>query len=190
MNKARFIAIVAGTVLIAVIATACQAAWGQNQPTQSVTTPVPPATSVRYVGEFSLTPSSGLPGTIVKATGNGFSPDSELKIVWQGINGSWNVNKDDGTFHGRQFTDDLQPITTVRADDTGQFETHFTVPDGFGFEHDVRVINQDGVTENQAAFEVSMQASISPPGGPAGTPIAIELRGVGWRPLENSWTVL
>jgi len=175
---------VAVTVLVAVIATACQAALGETRSTQT------PEASVKYVGEFSLTPSAGLPGTIVKATGTGFGPNSELKIVWQSINGSWSVSKDDGTFHGRQFTDDLQPITTVKTDTEGQFETYFTVPDGFGFVHDVRIINQDGITENQAAFEVTMQASISPSSGPAGTPITIELRGVGWRALENSWTVL
>ena len=93
-------------------------------------------------------------------------------------------------FHGRQFQDDLQPITTVRTDAAGQFETTFTVPEGFGFIHDVLVINKDGVTQNKAAFEVKMQASLSPSSGPVGTPIAIELKGVGWRPLENSWMVL
>jgi hypothetical protein len=190
MNKAKFMAIVAVTVLVAVIATACQAALGQAQPAQPTTTPVSTTTSIKYVGQFSVTPSAGLPGTTVKAAGIGFDPNSELQIVWQSINGSWNVNKDDGTFHGRQFKDDLQPLTTVRADAAGQFETTFTVPAGFGFEHDVRVINQDGVTENQAAFEVTMQASISPSSGPVGSPITIELNGVGWRALENSWTVL
>ena len=190
VKKAKFILIIAALILVVIGVTACQAALGQTQSTQPPKAPAPATTSVKYVGQFSVTPAAGLAGTTVKAAGSGFDPNSELQIVWQGVNGSWNVNKDDGTFHGRQFKDDLQPITTVRTDATGQFETTFTVPDGFGFEHDVRVINQDGVTENQAAFEVTMQASISPSSGPAGTPIAIELRGIGWRALENSWTVL
>ena len=196
MNKIRFIAIVAVTVLLAVIATACQSTLAQPQPTQTPKAPapaattVPPPTSVKYVGQFSVTPSAGLAGTTVKAAGNGFDSNSELKIVWQGFSGSWNVNKDDGKFHGRQFKDDLQPITTVRTDAAGQFKTTFTVPDGFGFIHDVLVINKDGVTQNKAGFEVKMQASIYPFSGPVGTPIGIELRGVGWRSLENSWAVL
>jgi hypothetical protein len=190
MNKARFIAIVAVTVLVAVIATACQAALGQTQVAQPLKAPLPATTSVKYVGQFSVTPSAGLAGTTVKAAGNGFDPNSELQIVWQGFQGSWKVNTDNGTFHGRQFKDDLQPLTTVSTDAGGQFEAAFTVPDGFGFIHDVLVINKDGVIQNKAGFEVKMQASISPSSGPVGTPIAIELRGVGWRPLENSWTVL
>ena len=197
MNKVRFIAIVAITALVAVIATACQGALAQTtQSATTLTTPPsatttsPTTTSVKYVGQFSLTPSAGLPGTVVKATGSGFDPGAELQIVWQAFNGSWNVKTALGEFHGRQFEDNLQPLTTVKADASGQFETNFTVPDGFGFEHDVRVISQSGVTENQAAFEVTMQASISASSGPVGTPITIELNGVGWRALENSWVVL
>jgi hypothetical protein len=190
MNKIRFIAIVAVMVLLAVTVTAYQVGSGQTQLTQPPEAPAPAATTVKYVGQFSVTPSAGVAGTTVKAAGNGFDPNSELKIVWQAFSGSWNVSRDDGTFHGRQFQDDLQPVATVRADAAGRFETTFTIPDGFGFIHDVLVINKDGVTQNKAGFEVKMQASISPSSGPVGTPIAIELKGVGWRPLENSWTVL
>jgi hypothetical protein len=197
MDKVRFIAIVVITALAAIIATACQGAAAQTmQSAMTLTTPTPvtttaPAsTSVNYVGQFSLTPSAGLPDTIVKATGSGFDSNAELQVVWQAFSGSWNVNATLGEFHGRQFEDNLQVLATVRTDASGQFETTFTVPAGFGFEHDVRVISQDGVVENQAAFEVTMQASISPSSGPVGTPIIIELNGVGWRALENSWMVL
>lgn len=188
MNKIRFIAIVAITVLVAVIATACQAVLGQTQPAQPATTPVPITTSVKYVGQFSVTPSDGIPGTTVKAAGSGFDPNSALQIVWQGYQGSWKTNSA-GEYHGRNFQDKLVPEVTITTDATGSFETAFTVPEGFGFIHDVLVM-KDSVVLNKAAFEVKMQASISPSSGPVGTPITIDLNGVGWRPLENSWMVL
>jgi hypothetical protein len=204
MNKARLSVIVVITVLVAVIATACQGVYAQTPtepppkaqvaPAATTTKPAattsPATTSVKYVGQFSLTPSSGLPGTVVQAAGSGFDPDAQLQIVWQGISGSWNVDLVNGIFNGRQFQDNLQPLATVTTDANGQFAATFTAPSGFGFEHDVRVINKDGVVENQAAFDVTMQASISPSSGPVGTPITIELNGVGWRALENSWVVL
>jgi hypothetical protein len=190
MNKARFVAIVAITVCAAVIATASHGAFGQAQPAQPAEAPAPAVASVNYTGQFSLTPSAGPPGTVVKATGIGFDPNVELQIEWQRFSGSWNVDTTLGEFHGRQFEDNLQPLVTVRTDASGQFATTLTVPDGFGFEHDVRVIDGNDVTVNQAAFEVAMQASILPSSGPVGTPITIELDGVGWRPLENSWAVL
>jgi hypothetical protein len=190
MTKIILVAVVAIAVLVAVIARAGQGALGEIQPAQPAGAPASAATSVSYVGQFSLTPSAGLPGTVVKAAGGGFDRDAELQIVWQGFSGSWNVDTALGEFHGRQFENNLQPLTTVRTDASGQFATTLTVPDGFGFEHDIRVINSNGVTVNQAAFEVTMQASLSPSSGPVGTPITMELNGVGWRSLENSWAVL
>ena len=189
INKTRFIAIVAVTVLLAVTATACQSTLAQPKAAQPPKAPVQATTSVKYVGQFSVTPSAGLAGTTVKATGNGFDPNSELQIVWQAFHGSWKVNDEAGEFHGREFKEQLEPKATVRTDATGGFETTFTVPQGFGFIHDVLVM-KEGVVLNKAAFDVNMQASVSPSSGPVGTPITIELNGVGWRPLENSWTVL
>jgi hypothetical protein len=190
MNKTKLIVIVAVTAFLAVAAMAYHGVLGQIWPAQPVKASAPATTSVKYIGQFSLTPSAGLPGTVVKAMGSGFDSNTELQIVWQGISGSWNVDTTLGEFHGRQFKDEIQPLTTVMTDAFGQFATTFTVPDGFGFEHDVRVINSNGVTVNQAAFEVTMQASISASSGPVGSPITIELKGVGWRALENSWVVL
>ncbi len=199
MKKGRFVALVAVMALIAVIATACQMALGQSnsgQPsagasvenTEGQTGQVQETTEVKYVGQFSLNPSKGNPGTVVQAIGSGLEPDSKLDIVWQGFQGSWQTNSA-GEFHGRGFQDKLVPEATVTTDTYGEFDTTFKVPEGFGFIHDVLVM-KDNVVLNKAAFEVNMQASLSPSSGPVGTPITIDLNGVGWRPLENSWMVL
>ena len=205
MNKIRFIAIVAITVLVAVIATACQGAFAQPQtalppkaqtvaaattvPASTTATAAPTTTSVKYVGQFSLTPSAGLPGTVVKAAGSGFDPNEELQIVWQGFSGSWVVAADTGNFNGRAFTDVMQPLTTVKTDASGSFQTTFTVPSGFGFDHDVLVEKQN-VIQNKSDFSVDMQVSVSPSSGPVGTPINIDVQGVGWRQFENSYKVI
>jgi hypothetical protein len=198
MNKAKLLAVVAVMALIAVIATACQTASGHNDPKAPAVSAtaqstlaadqVPSTTEVKYAGKFSLQPSKGKAGTVVSATGSGLDPDSQLDIVWQGFQGSWQTNNA-GEFQGRDFQDRLVPESTAITDAYGNFETTFTVPEGFGFIHDVLVM-KDNVVVNKAAFEVTMQASISPSSGPVGTPISIDLNGVGWRPLENSWMVL
>jgi hypothetical protein len=199
MNKTRLMAIVAITVFVAVIATACQTALGQSNPGQPATGAptqsslgqtdlIPETTEVKYVGRFSLNPSKGNAGTVVQATGSGLEPNSQLDIIWQGFQGSWQTNSA-GEFHGRDFQDKLVPETTVTTDAAGGFEATFRVPEGFGFIHDVLVMKDD-VVLNKAAFEVNMQASLSPSSGPVGTPINIDLNSVGWRPLENSWMVL
>ena len=96
VKNAKFILIIAAMALIVIGATACQTALGQSnsgqpstgasvQSTLGQSAKAPEPTKVKYVGQFSVTPSAGLAGTTVKAAGNGFDPNSELQIVWQGL---------------------------------------------------------------------------------------------------------
>jgi hypothetical protein len=103
----------------------------------------------------------------VTATGSGFDPNSSLDLVWQTVSGSWKVDGD--KYLGRDYKELSQPLTNVRTDASGSFETKITVPEGFGFYHDVRVL-QDKVIRNKAGFYVQMEVKVSPTSGPAGTP--------------------
>lgn len=186
ITKGKFIFTVMAIAMVAMTVVACQSVSEQIRLGQPAETPQ--TTGAAYVGQFSLNPAKGFAGTVALGTGRNFESNTELQIVWQGFQGFWNVNSA-GEFHGREFKEELEPIATVRTDTVGGFETTFTVPEGFGFVHDVLVM-KDGVVLNKAAFDVKMKASISPSSGPVGTPITIKLNGVGWRPLENSWVVL
>jgi hypothetical protein len=146
------------------------------------------AATVKYIGRFSLNPSHAPIGALVNAIGTGFEPNTDLQLVWQGFNGSWKTNAD-GNYLGRDFQEALKPLGTVKTDISGGFQSNIIVPSGFGFNHNVLVEKQD-VVQNQSNFKVDMQVNISPSSGPAGTPISIDARGVGWRSLENSWTVV
>src|SRR5207302_8260823 len=78
---------------------------------------------------------------------------------------------------------------TVRTDAAGRIAATFTVPEDFGFLHDV-ALQQGERLFIQAGFSVDMSVTLSPPSGPAGTPIKVEVKGIGWRPLESSWMLL
>ena len=147
------------------------------------------ATPVVYVGHFQLSPQSGDIGSQVTAAGTGFAKNADLSLLWQQITGSWNVNHDDGTYHGEQYASSLVPLTTAHTDDQGAFTTTFTVPSGFGFTHNVLVQQGDAV-RNQAGFNVNMEVSVSPRSGPPGTPITVTAHGVGWAYLYNVWQVV
>ena len=125
---------------------------------------------------------------MVTARGSGFAPATAMDIVWQTYTGGWNVEAE--KYLGRQYTEQIQPLTKVQTDANGAFETRITVPEGYGFNHDVRVI-QDNVIRNKANFYVEMQVTVSPSSGPAGTPITIEARasaGCRWRATGTSST--
>jgi hypothetical protein len=77
----------------------------------------------------------------------------------------------------------------VRTDASGKLAATFTVPEDFGFLHDL-VLQQGERLFIQAGFGVDMSVALSPPSGPVGTPIKVEIKGIGWRPLESSWMLL
>jgi len=94
-----------------------------------------------------------------------------------------------GEYHGRDYTPAAFEIAKVRSDAAGRVAATFVVPEDFGFMHDV-VLQQGERLFIQAGFTLGMSVKLSPESGPVGTPITVEVEGIGWRPLENSWTLL
>ena len=198
MQPSRYLAI-AGTALLALAVVACSPASAQQapSPTQQVSptatlvvspTAVPTA-AVNYVGKLSLSPEHGPAGTSVTASGSGLPANSQFDLMWNTVKGSWKLEGQyNESFKGRVFQPQAIKMAAVTTDSTGAFQARFTVPDGFGFQHDVTLV-QDGTIRNQASFNVDMQVSISPKSGPPGTPITIEAKGVGWQYLYNVWQV-
>ena len=141
-----------------------------------------------FVGRLSVGPSHGPAGTPVTVTGAGFPANQDLDLVWRTVQGSWKVTV--AEYHGRQFTPVAYRIATVRSDASGGISARFDAPEDFGFLHDI-VIQQGDRLLTQVAFNLDMTARIvGPSTGPIGTPIAIEVQGIGWRELEGSWVLL
>lgn len=210
MIKLKLILIFLVIASLGLIGIACKPAFNQVQaqpapstiqpasvsstPSASVATsasasPTPsPASTIKYIGQFSISPSHASIGAPVNAVGAGFEPNTDLQLIWQGFQGTWKVDTG-GNYNGRDFSDAMQALANVKTDAQGGFKTTFVVPQGFGFSHNV-IVQKQNIIQNQANFKVDMQVNISPSSGPVGTPISIDAQGVGWRSLENSWTVV
>ncbi|MBV8343134.1 MAG: hypothetical protein JO173_12220 [Gammaproteobacteria bacterium] len=147
----------------------------------------PLATPQGYVGRMEVLPEHGSPGTPVNVTAEGLPADTEFQLVWRTVRGSWKVAQ--GEYHGREYAPAAFELATLRSDAAGRLAATFTVPEDFGFQHDV-VLQQGERLYNQAGFSIDMSVSLSPPSGPVGTPVTVELKGIGWRPLESSWMLL
>ena len=142
-----------------------------------------PADSIDLTGTFTTDPSRGPAGAEISAIGTGFEPNTALELLWQTFEGAWKV--EGGEYYGRAVTSEFIPIVSTQTDGQGNFQTTFTVPAGYGYNHDILVV-QDGVTKNKTGFHLDMQVSISPLSGPVGTPITIEIEGLGWADMENN----
>jgi hypothetical protein len=138
------------------------------------------------IGTFVATPAKAAIGDTVTASGTGFKALTSYDLMWQDVTGVWNMVN--GEFHGRSFTENYIKLATISTDVQGAFSLTFQVPDGFGFTHDLVVLD-NGVIRNKLGFPVLMQVSITPASGVLGTPITINVKGMGWQDYQNGWHV-
>jgi hypothetical protein len=140
-----------------------------------------------FVGNVSVTPTSGPAGTQVTVSGEAFAPDQEFDLIWRTVKGRWKVTV--AEYHGREFTPVGYRIATLKSGKAGHIATSFVAPEDFGFLHDI-VVQQGNRLLTQTAFNIEMTAKLAEDNGPLGSPIAIEVQGIGWRELEGSWVLL
>ncbi len=137
-----------------------------------------------FVGKLTLEPPRGPAGTRIIASAEGLPPNQEIEFAWRTMRGTWKT--ENGEYHGRDYKPVAYRIGKLRSDSEGRVTASFTAPEDFGFAHDV-VVQQGDRLLTQAAFSVDMQVKLSPESGPIGTPIEVEIHGIGWRELESSW---
>lgn len=140
-----------------------------------------------YVGTLTVAPQSAAAGAWVKVHASGLPPGQRFELVWTTVRGQWNVS--DSEYRGRTYRPVAYRIGEPVSDAAGKLEAQFTVPDDFGFQHDI-VLQQAGRLFTKAGFNVAMTVEVSPTEGPPGTPITIDVKGIGWRQMENSWLLL
>lgn len=140
-----------------------------------------------YVGNLTVTPDHGPAGTPVKVTATGLPPGERFDLVWRTVKGSWKIKGPQ--YRGRKYQPVAYRIAKATSDASGSLVATFTAPDDFGFSHDV-VLQRDGRLFNQAGFDIDMTVTLSPKSGPVGTPITVDVKGIGWRYLQNSWMLL
>ena len=140
-----------------------------------------------YVGRMSVSPDHGPAGTPLTVTAEGLPAEQEFNLVWRTVRGSWKV--ENAEYFGREYTPIAYQVAKVRTDKAGRVVSTFTAPEDYGFGHDI-VLQQGKRLYTQAGFNLDMKVKLSPESGPVGTPIKVEVTGIGWRHLQNSYVLL
>jgi hypothetical protein len=140
-----------------------------------------------YVGKLSMAPNHAPVGETIHARGSGFSPGQKLDLVWRTVEGRWKAGN--GEYHGREYAPVGYRVAEVSAGADGAFDVAFAVPEDFGFAHDV-VVQQGERLLTQANFNLDMTWSVSPKQAVSGAPVTIDIKGIGFRELENSWDLV
>ena len=192
------VAIAAATFLAACSTSATPSARSQDvasaKPTATVaasaaSSAAPSASTqpMEVVGKFGLEPAHGAWDTKVTAAASGMKANTKYDLLWVTGKVAWKLSDDKSKYLGRAAKVIQQPVSTVTTDATGAFTTQFAVPHGFGYGHDVLVVDAEKVIRNKGLFDVDMVTTITPTSGPVGTPITVEVKGIGYQAYQNSF---
>lgn len=193
------VAIAAATFLAACSATPTPSARSSEaaataKPAATATTAVAsaapsttPQQQLEVVGKFALAPTHGPWDTKVTATATGMKANTKYDLVWVTGKVTWKLSEDKSKYLGRDAKQIQSVLGSYTTDATGAFTTTFAVPRGFGYAHDVMVVDEGKVIRNKSLFDVDMVTTVTPTSGPVGTPITIEVKGIGYQSYQNSF---
>jgi hypothetical protein len=128
-------------------------------------------------GKLSLSPTQGPIGSEAILSGRGFPAGATLDLLWQTYVGS--------RVSGNGFTPEEKRIAKVKVGNDGTVEFRVKIPEDLGGEHGLDL--RDGEKPLGRAYYAIETTIVSmvPASGPAGTPVTIHLKGVGWTEYDN-----
>jgi hypothetical protein len=139
---------------------------------------VVPQTEVKVAGAtLALSPTQGPVGSHATLRGAGFPRNSSLQLVWQTSAGS--------RVSGLGFEPQENVIAQVKVGSDGKIELPVTIPEDLGGLHEVALRSGDKLVARAFFVIETSIVSITPKWGPAGTPVTIHLKGVGWTEYDN-----
>ena len=130
-------------------------------------------------GKLSLGPIQGPVGAQARLHGEGFPANSTLDLFWQTYVGN--------RVGGNGFAPQEKLIAKVKVGNDGKIEFPVTIPEDLGGEHGLELREgEKSLGRAYYAIETTI-VSMEPASGPAGTPVTIHLKGVGWTEYDNMY---
>jgi hypothetical protein len=126
---------------------------------------------------LALTPTQGPVGTQAVLRGEGFPKSAALQLAWETYVGS--------RVSGDGFAPEEHAIGEIHVGADGKIEGPLTIPADLGGLHAVVVKRGDEVLGRASYVIETSIVSMTPASGPAGTPVSIHLKGVGWTEYDN-----
>jgi hypothetical protein len=138
--------------------------------------PVPASTGVNGAAA-KITPTQGPVNTKASLNVTGLPANAPVTLVW----GSYEGSRVSG--NGFEPVDD--ELTKVTTSAGGAISMPITIPEDLGGRHSIEVRSGDKTLATTYFVIETSIVSMSPASGPAGTPVTIHLKGVGWTEYDN-----
>jgi len=130
-------------------------------------------------GKLSVSPIQGPVGAEAKLRGEGFPSNATVDLYWQTYVGS--------RVSGNGFAPQEKLIAKLKVGKDGKIDFHLTIPEDLGGEHGIELREgEKPLGRAYYAIETSI-VGMEPASGPAGTPVTIHLKGVGWTEYDNMY---
>ncbi|MCL5998403.1 MAG: hypothetical protein M1546_20470 [Chloroflexi bacterium] len=139
---------------------------------------------------LKVQPETGRAGDSFTITGEGLPPGKEVEFTWATVDGNYitQVSAENVEFREKKYTEKQISLGRATVDAQGRVAHTSTVPEDYGELHDIFAI-VDGQPVAKSGFRIKRHVTITPQEGPLGTPITIEVTGLGWRPFESTIAV-
>ncbi|MEP7216465.1 MAG: hypothetical protein ABI782_09445 [Anaerolineaceae bacterium] len=203
---AAVLAALAALAAGAIVLSSCGGSSNEAKPTEIAATAAPsaPAASPSASASASavatvpaadlkllkFTPDKGGGGTTVTVTGEGLPANKDAEFMWVTVDGSYDMTatSENIQFNKRVFKEKRISVGKAKTGADGKLSATFATPEDYGEVHDV-FLTVDGKDVGRAGFRIMRQVSISPESGPIGTPITINVTGLGWTQFTNTMAV-
>jgi hypothetical protein len=139
--------------------------------------PIPKGEASASGARLTVTPTQGPVGTHAVIKGEGFAAGASMRLGWETSAGS---RVTEGGFAAQE-----NHLGEIQADASGRIERTVTIPDDLGGLHGLAVRQGDDLVARAHFVVETSIVDIAPRSGPAGTPVSIHLKGVGWTEYDN-----
>ena len=137
-----------------------------------------PAAKIQISGaKLSIAPTQGAVGTLALLRGEGFPPGAALQLVWETSVGS--------RVSGSGFVTENKVLGQVKVASDGRVASSLAIPEDLGGLHALALRRGDELLARASFVIETSVVSMAPLSGPAGTPVSIHLKGVGWTEYDN-----
>lgn len=192
LSSPRWVAL--ALVLLTVLVASCVATTvpGTVPPRPPAASPTDAESSASTATPIPLkllrtSPEIGPVGTTFTLSGEDLAPGQEVEFQWVTWDGAYvtEVSAENVRFYERTFAEKRVPLGHAVVDGQGRVTATFTVPEDYGEVHDIYAV-VDGQDVAKGGFRVLRTATFIPTTGPVGTPITVTIKGIGWKPFENT----
>jgi hypothetical protein len=125
----------------------------------------------------SVTPTQGPVKSRAALKAGGLPAHAPVSVMW----GTWEGSR----VSGNGFAPKETELTTLTIGADGRLDMPLDIPDDLGGLHTISIRSGDRVVAKTYFVIETSIVSISPKSGPAGTPVTIHLKGVGWTDYDN-----